>query len=261
MNRLEETSKKTKFRQTLFGVKNNIATVAIASPDNPRGVSIPEEENIKRRQELEDLLEANRIKYFRIEGMYNEPEHSYLMVNIHPDLCRYIFGPKKFDQYSYIIGVVPKKEDISPEELENKPRLTLGDKLDGKEGEKVEEPGLKFFYMERQDGWDDFKPVHASETVHSFAEADNFFSEYLGYKFQIDFDFDKVLDEASNELYNDYGWNPEYRDVIKELTLKENASLGFLYRYARSNLLTESQERKRVMTLEKVMSELGDVKL
>ena len=69
------------------------------------------------------------------------------------------------------------------------------------------------------------------------------------------------MDEASNELDDDYGWNPEYRDVIKELTLKENASLGFLYRYARSNLLTESQERKRVMTLEMVMSELGDVKL
>ena len=62
-------------------------------------------------------------------------------------------------------------------------------------------------------------------------------------------------------LDESYGWNPEYRDIIRELTLKENASLGYLYRYARSNLLTESQEKKRVSVLKDVMSKIGDVKI
>ena len=257
MNRIEETSRKTKFKKALFGLKNNISTIAIASPDNPRGVKISEEENQKRRKELEEILEAHRIHYYRIEGMYNDPEHSYLMVNIHPDLCKYIFGPKKFDQESYIIGVVTEKPEV--EETEDKP--TIADKIDGKVEVKVSEPGMKFFYMERQEGQDDFKPVHASEVVRNFKDADNFFSQYLGYKFAIDFDFDSKLDNLSIALDECYGWNPEYRDIIRELTLKENASLGYLYRYARSNLLTESQEKKRVSVLKSVMSKIGNMKI
>lgn len=259
MNRLEETSKKTKFRKALFGAKNNISTIAIASPDNPRGVKISEEENIERRKELEKDLEAHRIHYYKIEGMYNDPEHSYLMVNIHPDLCKYLFGPKKFDQESYIIGVVTEKPEVEVDETEDKP--TIADKIDGKVEVKVSEPGMKFFYMERREDEDDFKPVHASEVVRNFKDADNFFSQYLGYKFAIDFNSDKVLEDASIELEESYGWNPEYRDIIRELTLKENASLGYLYRYARSNLLTESQEKKRVSLLKSVMSKLGNVKI
>lgn len=259
MNRLDETSKKTKFRKALFGARNNISTIAIASPDNPRGVKISEEENQKRRKELEEILDAHRIHYYKIEGMYNDPEHSYLIVNIHPDLCKYLFGPKKFDQESYILGVVAEKPEVETEDTEDKP--TIADKIDGKVETHVSEPGMKFFYMERKEDEDDFKPVHASEVVRNFKDADNFFSQYLGYKFAIDFDFDSTLEDMSINLDESYGWNPEYRDIIRELTLKENASLGYLYRYARSNLLTESQEKKRVSVLKDIMSKIGDVKI
>ena len=48
----EFASKKTKFRRTLFGTRDNIFTLCIASADNPMGTQYSEEENAKRREKL-----------------------------------------------------------------------------------------------------------------------------------------------------------------------------------------------------------------
>ena len=56
----EFASKKTKFRRTLFGTRDNIFTLCIASADNPMGTQYSEEENAKRREKLEkDLKDYN----------------------------------------------------------------------------------------------------------------------------------------------------------------------------------------------------------
>ena len=53
MDRINEfASEKTKFRRTLFGTRNNIFTVCIASADNPMGVKYAEKANMVMRKQV-----------------------------------------------------------------------------------------------------------------------------------------------------------------------------------------------------------------
>ena len=64
--------------------------------------------------------------------------------------------------------------------------------------------------------------------------------------------FENVISNISNDLEKDYGWNDEYKKILEYIALTENITLGHLYRYSCSNLLTERQEKIRVEKLEKL---------
>ena len=61
----------------------------------------------------------------------------------------------------------------------------------------------------------------------------------------------QVMD--SNDLERDFGWNKSYTLTLENLALKENPTLGYLYRHANVNLLTEEQEKRRVENLERLL--------
>ena len=67
--------------------------------------------------------------------------------------------------------------------------------------------------------------------------------------------FNRALERISLELESRYGWNPEYRSIIENLTLREDVTLSYLYRHAAANLLTAEQEAKRKETLERLVAD------
>ena len=222
MDRINEfASEKTKFKRTLFGTRNNIFTVCIASADNPMGVKYTEKENQKRRKDLEKLLSKHRLKYCRVKGKYCN-EEIYIIANINIALCELLFGSEKFNQGSFIFGNMIDNNSI-------------------------------IFTCYQQNNQKQFIALYSSEEIKSREDAENYFSDYLGFKFQIPFSiFENVIDNISNDLEKDYGWNDRYKKTLEYIALTENITLGHLYRYSCSNLLTEQQEKRRIENLERL---------
>lgn len=218
---MEETQEST--NETFFGTRNNIFTVCIASTDNPMGVKATKEENQKRRKKLEELLKKNKLRYYKVKGKYGNEETSYVIANINIVMCEFLFGPKNFNQESFIFG-------------------------------RVKEYGsIVFSYME-QTGKGDFIEKDASKEIKGQKEAEDYFTSYLEYKFQIPFSiFESMVTRISNDLERDYGWDENYKLTLEKVALKENPTLGYLYRYANANLLTEEQEKRRLQNLERLL--------
>ena len=204
------TSKLTKFKQVLFGTKKNIFTFAIASPENPMGLKATPEVNKKNCERLEYYLNKNKLRYFKVEGCYGQIEHSYLIANINLDLCMFLFGKEKFNQESFIFGTT---------NIDNK-------------GYPV------FSYYERTED-SDFEWKEDSTEIHNMAEAEDYFTRYLGYKFSISFKmFSDDMSELSESIDNFY-LNSNYREVLQELSLCQNRTLKSLYERYNTYLKTK----------------------
>ena len=140
---------------------------------------------------------------------------TYLLANVHPRLCEYWFGPKNLDLRNYIFGAMD----------------TAGSS------------DIVFHYMIREGNQDSFRIASVSKDV----------GKYL---LRNDPDtFDRVINQISLELESRYGWNPEYRSIIEKITMRENVTLSYLYRYAAANLLTEEQEERRKESLKRLAAD------
>lgn len=216
MKRLNETSEVTKLKKTLYGVKNNVFTFCIATPENPMAEALTDEENMKRREEFESYLRRHRVHFHRVKGKYGNEENSYVMANINLDLCKYLFGPKKYNQESFIFGV----SDPSAQ------RTT--------------------FYYYQQEGDGKFNLMDSETKVKDEALSEDFFTSFRNFKFSIPFSiFSESIDSLSEELERDYGWNPDYRDNLEYVSMVEGKTLKHLWEYSCTHLLTEQQEEER----------------
>ena len=140
---------------------------------------------------------------------------TYLLANVHPSLCEYWFGPENLDLRNYIFGAM----------------------------DSAGSPDIVFRYMIREGDQDSFQISSVSKDV----------GKYL---LRNDPDtFNRAIDQISLELELRYGWNPEYRNIIEKVTLRENVTLGYLYRHAAANLLTREQEERRRETLERLIAD------
>ena len=140
---------------------------------------------------------------------------TYLLANVHPSLCEYWFGPENLDLRNYIFGAM----------------------------DSVGSSDIVFRYMIREGDQGNFRISSVSKDV----------GKYL---LRNDPDtFDRVIDQISLGLELRYGWNPEYRSIIEEITLRENVTLSYLYRHAAANLLTREQEERRRESLERLIAD------
>lgn len=205
-----ETSRLTKFKQVLFGTKKNVFTFAIASPENPMGLQASSEDNKKSCERLEFYLRKNKLKYFKVEGSYGQIEHSYLIANINLDLCKFLFGKDKFNQESFIFGTTNIDNNRCP----------------------------VFSYYERTED-SDFELKEDSTEIHNMAEAEDYFTRYLGYKFSITFKiFSDDMQELSESIDVFYR-NSNYRDILQELSTYQNRTLKSLYERYNTYLITK----------------------
>ena len=145
----------------------------------------------------------------------SKPYSTYLLANAHPSLCEYWFGPENLNLKSYIFGAMDTSDS----------------------------PSVVFRYMVREEGQDTFRKSSISKDIEVYLaqnESEN---------------FDRAIDQISLRLESRYGWNPEYRNIIEKIALRENVTLGYLYRYAAANLLTREQEERRRESLERLVAE------
>ena len=140
---------------------------------------------------------------------------TYLLANVHPSLCEFWFGPEKLDSRSYIFGAM---DTSNP-------------------------PSIVFHYMVREEGQNEFRISSTSKDIGKYLLQNGSAT------------FNRALERISLELESRYGWNPEYRSIIEQLTLREGVTLSYLYRHATADLLTEEQEAKRKETLERLVAD------
>lgn len=243
---LNETKKSTKFKQTLFGGRKNIFTLCIASAENPRNKTLSAEENKQRTKNLLEDLKRLKVTYYPITGKYGGPdEHSYLIANVNLDVCKWLFGPDKYDQESFIFGVVDEK---STDELEAK---------------KKEQHTRINFYVYKQDNNGKFF-VNDKETKIIDDENAEYFSIFKKFKFSIPFKtFLEGVEEMSSVLEEKYGWNQSrYLATLKERALSEGKTIKHFWLLG-GKLLTEEQELerlKRIGLVEQNVENLSDAK-
>ena len=249
---LNETKKSTKFKQTLFGGRKNIFTLCIASAENPKDVKLSAKENEQRTNNLLKDLDRLKLTYYPVTGKYGGPdEHSYLIANINLDVCKWLFGPEKYDQESFIFGVVDEK--ASTDELETK---------------KKEQHTRINFYVYKQDNNGKF--FIKDEETKIIKDDDN--TEYFSifnhkkenFKFSIPFKtFLEGIEEMSSVLEEKYGWNQKrYLSVLKERALSEGKTIKHFWLLG-GELLTEEQELerlKRIGLVEQNIESLSDAK-
>ena len=215
MRKYTETSTESKLKKTLYGNKNNIFTFCIGTPENPMAQRQTDEENERLRKEFETDLKRLRLHFYRIEGKYGNEENSYVVANVNLDYCKYLFGSKKYNQESFIFGVIDPVEKKA-----------------------------SFYYYEQTDG---VFTLRDSETkIKDETSAEDFFSKYRNFKFSIPFSiFTEALEEISESLDQDYGWDSHYRETLEYVSLVENKTLKHIWEYSCLHLLTENQEEER----------------
>ena len=197
---LEEIDEK-EISKKFFGRKQNLATVVVVTIRSNRVV------------DFENILAIHRITFCRLSSGYLYT--TYLLANVHPSLCKFWFGPEKFDSRSYIFGAVSTTDS----------------------------PDVVFQYMVREEGQTEFRISSTSKDIGKYLLQNGSAA------------FNRALERISLELESRYGWNPEYRSIIENLTLREGVTLSYLYRHATADLLTAEQEAKRKETLERLVAD------
>ena len=228
MATLNETKVYKKVERTLhgdntyltgMGEHGNVFSFAIGTAENPMAKSLSAEENEKRMKDFTETLRRNRTHYYRAKGKYGDAkENSLFIANVNLEQCKHWFGPKMFNQESFIFG------RINPETHE-----------------------VEYSYYE-QDGKGNFKETIKKTNIVKPDENNNY-SKIAGFAFRIPF-FEEALADVSNSLEEDYGWNPEYKSYLLEIVSCER-TIPNLWRYACTHLLTEEQEAKRQEELSK----------
>lgn len=230
---LNETKKSTKFKQTLFGGRKNIFTLCIASAENPRNQTLSAKENNQRTEDLLKDLKRFRLAYYPVTGKYGGPdEHSFLIANANLNMCKWLFGRDKYDQESFIYGIV--NNDTEPNaELQKA---------------KEEQNTRITFYIYTQNKKGEFEKTDEETKVINDDNAE-FFSVFKKFKFSIPFKtFMEGMEEMSSVLEESYGWNPEYKDYSFEF-INRGDTIPNLWRFACTHFLTEEQELERLKRL------------
>lgn len=218
--RMIETSKLTKLRQILYGAKKNIFTFAIGTPENPMGIKYSDRENVERYEDFKNELAEQRLSWKQLRGKYGNEEHPVLISNINLDYAKYIFGAEKYDQESFIFGVVENNKTL-------------------------------FCYYQQDDN-KEFRLLDKEIKIIEDSDADDFYTEFKGYKFNIPFSiFAEAIEDISDRLEEAYGWNPKYREYLETSANFKGKTLGSIWRYNCTHLLTESQESKRQENLDR----------
>lgn len=244
---LNETKKSTKFKQTLFGGRKNIFTLCIASAENPRNKTLSAEENKQRTEELKKDLNRFRLGYFPVTGKYGGPdEHSFLIANINLKLCKHLFGREKYDQETFIFGVVDDKPEANAELQKSR-----------------EEQNTKItFYVYTQNKNGEFVITDKETKVINDDDAE-YFSIFKKFKFSIPFKtFLEGVEEISSVLEERYGWKPNYKELLFE-SANTGSSIPNIWRFNCSRFLTEEQELerlKRIGLVEQNVENLSDAK-
>lgn len=79
---INETSRRQKTVQSIFGRNKSVLTFAIITSENPMGDELTPKENKDLYTKLCNDLYTQQYKYFPIKGVYGNTEHSLIIFNI-----------------------------------------------------------------------------------------------------------------------------------------------------------------------------------
>ena len=150
--------------------KGGLQRLGIMSGENPRGVGTSKEQNVELMKDLSSFLDEKGLQYVSIGGKYGNPENSYIILN--PSMLDMVSFGKAFGQASVIYGQKMR-------------RLSSID---------VPAVHFRFDYIQTEpDGYDEpqYGPqeyyVKESQDMIAKTDADDFYSELEGTKFNIPF--------------------------------------------------------------------------
>lgn len=107
---INETSRKIKARQSLYGKRKTLKQFVIITPENPMGAPSTPEQNKKARDEFERGLRIENLYAYPVKGVYGSIEHSYMVFNM-PLKTAKQYG-EWFDQERFIFAIVKGENEV-----------------------------------------------------------------------------------------------------------------------------------------------------
>jgi len=107
---INETSRKIKARQSLYGKRKALKQFVIITPENPMGEQATNADNANSRKRFEDILKTELLYAYPVRGKYGNTEHSYIVFNMPLELAKRV--GEIYDQQSFIFGKVIGENEV-----------------------------------------------------------------------------------------------------------------------------------------------------
>ena len=108
---INETSRKIKARQSLYGKRKALKQFVIITPENPMAKPTTPAENKAYRADFEQNLNQAGLYAYPVKGVYSENvEHSYIVFNMPLAMAKW-YG-QIYDQQSFILGKVIGENEV-----------------------------------------------------------------------------------------------------------------------------------------------------
>lgn len=105
---LAETSRRQKAIKNFLGVNNKVKTFGIITAENPMGMKIGSQENVKRNNMLTSFLRSKQYMYYPVRGKYGNIEHPFMVYNVSLEDMKTI--GRTFDQESFIYAEIDNNQ-------------------------------------------------------------------------------------------------------------------------------------------------------
>ena len=184
---LSETSRRQKAIKNFLGVNNKVKTFGIITAENPMGMKIGSQENMKRNSMLTSFLRSKQYMYCQVKGKYGNIEHPFMVYNVSLEDMKTI--GRTFDQERFIYAEIDNKQ--------GQPHVEFSFyKKDFSENTNIDN-GKRLTPSQREYRFIESKGVY----VRINTEADDDFTAIgRNFKFSIPFD---IFSEAINR-FNDF---------------------------------------------------------
>lgn len=203
MIKLFNEGSSTQLKKALFGdYSGKIKTFQIVSAENPMGKSATTEYNNKQTSKLKNQLKRMNLQYIPIYGMFDNVEHSFLIINLSRNDAINIANI--FKQLSFFYGVNRFSETT-----------------------RHNSSIIDYYQKSNIDDEDSsYEIVETSDRIDTLNDADNYFSRHGDFKYSINMkvfggeggylsDLKEVLDEDSLNKSIDDKYTPYTRMSIR----------------------------------------------
>lgn len=201
---INETSRKIKARQSLYGKRKALKQFVIITPENPMGEQATNVDNANSRKRFEDILKTELLYAYPVRGKYGSTEHSYIVFNMPLELAKRV--GEIYDQQSFIFGKVIGENEVEYQlwwknASKNNKEASFRDKqyyLKETKREVMRVNGSDLNYTEIGKGFQYNIPFETFEAVEFY---DNLFDERCQRSKLYEAEYQKLIEESISDKY------------------------------------------------------------
>ena len=203
IKRLNENSN-TRIKSALFGdVSGKIRTFAIMTAENPMKIKTNAQKNNKFTTSLKANLSIHHIQYVPVDGMYDNKEHSFMLMNLRVEDAMTL--SITYLQESFFFGNVSSEPHGGSQISYYRIKPEIQKRL---EEAKTQEELQHIIKLLKQNATSNYILVETSDKISSISDAENFFSRHGDFKFSINMKAFESL--ALKEIKDEEAFNESF---------------------------------------------------